>query len=506
MSIDTDAVLADIVRAANPYPGANQEALTPAHLALRDQIMRDQPQPQPVSPRRGSALARQVPDVVRRWSAVVIAAAASRIRPAGLTGRKLSAGGIALVLSGGVVGAAIGFSLGNATPAPVATSDSVQPVYGVNGWVAFIADGEEPPSRGDLYIARDGEEPRVILDADGSFLGCPSFTADGTRLVVGRATGEFASEDDGASLVILDIGAAGTVTGRTEISLDRPGADLNGRPCPIWSADGRWLAFGADAVSHPIRPTAGDVWIVEVESGEVTVLDAAASDLAWSPARNELYLAGETVRVYSPDIGEVTEIADTERMSRVAPDPDGDGFIAARRIGSDSYQLERVDRGGAVRVTVGEPFTVIHGGGLVWSSDGSRIAYMTGCHLHEQGGTCSEPEEVRVLTLDEDDPAGYSDVTVLGPHITGSGNDAIEWLPWEIAWSPDGRQLVYTAWGAPTGPEMRDDLVAWATGILTVPIDGSEPSVLFHVNRLGQVHLYWGAPTVVDQMWGRARE
>ena len=111
-----------------------------------------------------------------------------------------------------------------------------------NGWVAFT-DVDSGDDR-DVYLVREGESPRRVAgsDTDTSAQLCPAFSPDGGRLVFWQATGSPRSgclED--AELVIFEVGADGSTSGTTTIPVE----DLSELPCPIWSPDGRWLAFGA---------------------------------------------------------------------------------------------------------------------------------------------------------------------------------------------------------------------------------------------------------------------
>ena len=102
-------------------------------------------------------------------------------------------------------------------------------------------DGEE-----DVYLVREGSSPRRITGSDSDLTDeiCPAFSPDGLQLAFGQATvdSDTGYSGDGA-VVITDLSAEGVRTATTTIAL----AGATHPPCAIWSADGRWLAFGVES-------------------------------------------------------------------------------------------------------------------------------------------------------------------------------------------------------------------------------------------------------------------
>ena len=106
----------------------------------------------------------------------------------------------------------------------------------------------------------------------------------------GRATG---NGDDGfqeAELVIVTVGADGSVSPLTTIPLE----GMNGLPCAIWAPDGRWAAFGGADAETPRIGGADGVWLVDTVSGEVRQLPGYhPNDLEWRPGTDELAITGD---------------------------------------------------------------------------------------------------------------------------------------------------------------------------------------------------------------------
>ena len=110
-----------------------------------------------------------------------------------------------------------------------------------------------------------------------------------------------------ADLVIADLTADGAVSATTTIALDADQvatADGTYRPpCPIWSTDGRWLAFGAGIYEHHVHPSRVDeVWLADTETGDIRQLPdvSRVSDIEWAPDAAELYIVSDgAIKVYS---------------------------------------------------------------------------------------------------------------------------------------------------------------------------------------------------------------
>jgi hypothetical protein len=111
-----------------------------------------------------------------------------------------------------------------------------------NGWIAFSTQPGFPEalheccgSGGDIYLVRDGVEPRLIVSRGSGNTSnvCPAFSPNGRTLVYGHR--------DGASraLILLAVHADGSVSETARV--DVPGG--GNVPCPRWSTDGNRLAY-----------------------------------------------------------------------------------------------------------------------------------------------------------------------------------------------------------------------------------------------------------------------
>lgn len=136
-----------------------------------------------------------------------------------------------------------------------------------NGWIAFSsqpgrrqASETDWASGGDIYLVREGVEPRVIVER-GPDMGanvCPQFSPDGSRLLYG------ASVRGARDLVVLDVGQDGRVSEWRRLRL--PGSS-SVAPCPRWARSGTHISYLDDADAgvvivdlngDPVAPTADD--------------------------------------------------------------------------------------------------------------------------------------------------------------------------------------------------------------------------------------------------------
>ena len=316
---------------------------------------------------------------------------------------------------------------------------------GSNGWVAFVGQG-------GINLVREGEAPRRIIgsDSDGLDQICPAFSRDGRRLAHGEARGTADSGYHDAALVISDLDAAGNASESLRI-------DVGGTfppPCAAWSADGRRVAFGVPLTSpiNPDRSAAGSaVWVATVADGHVDVLpDLLATDLEWSPDGSQLAIAsGQTdqvggeslrdgsIRLYDAARGHMRTLVGPSGVSSLTWSPDGTR-IAYQRGGSDGGDMDqeiwvvRVDGSGESLITR-RRFGSIYGAGPVWSPTGDRIVYQR----MKTAGT--EAHDVVLVRPDDG-----SEVVL--PDLRLPGEASVSWRPDSVTWSPDGNELLYTAW------------------------------------------------------------
>jgi len=359
-----------------------------------------------------------------------------------------------------------------------------------NGWVAFAQSS-------DIYLVREGQAARRIIGSgsDGLDQVCPAFSPDGARLAHGEAEGTSGSGHRGAALVISDLDADGN-------ALESLRIDVGGTfppPCATWSADGRRVAFAVPLTSpvNPDRTAAGSaVWVATVADGHVEVLsDLLATDLEWSPHGSELAIAsGRTdrgdgnrlgdgsIRLYDADRGDMRTLVGPLGVYTLTWSPDG-SRIAYQRGRSDGGAMDQeiwmaqVDGSEAHLIASG--FGSIRGIGPVWSPTGDRIVYQR----MKSGGT--EAHDVVLVT-----PDGESEVFLPDLRLPG---ESASWRPSGVTWSPDGRELLYTAWTHGTPRDRK--------ALISVPLDrGSEPALLHEDVNMS---LADGDGSLPMQVWGR---
>lgn len=375
----------------------------------------------------------------------------------------------------------------------------------VNGWVAFTQ--EDRSGDRDVYLVREGEPPRRVAgsDDDASDQVCPAFSADGRRLVFGQATGsERTDHENDAELVITEVAADGSTSGTTTIPVE----DLGAPPCPTWSSDGRWLAFGAgDGLARGVgRAAANAVWLVDGVTEEVRRLPGrAATDIEWLPGTDELAIADDGIQIYSVTTGEVRSLG-VEGATDVAWSPDGTTVAFARvsRVGSgpaehDETSLWLADADGTDQRQLTGGYDVNHGVGPVWSPDGRSIAYQRLCCGRAEGH-----EVVLVTAVPDDAERPIGTETVIAPPTTPGTDGPVGWWPWSVTWSPDGSTLLYIAWNDACSAEVSDGCGGRLEGggVLAVPVDTTQaPVVLADASWL--IGANDGIPWLPLQAWGR---
>jgi TolB protein len=303
---------------------------------------------------------------------------------------------------------------------------------GGNGPIAYTFQGTNRSGGGTHFVAADGSGDHAVTLSGG----CPTYSNDGSAMVVtmdgglivtearsGSTTlvplpaldaswhphnGSYAISPDGSLIAWLkSLHPNGNVL-ELEIWVTRvgdgaatrlvpPPSDPGTRfTAPVWSPDGRRLAFATYALGEVSSRSAIDV--VDLDSGTVRRLTErpATTDesISWSPDSRFIAYAGLPDGIAVP----------TSMSGDPATDPRHDVFVvgadgAGERNLTDSPGFERLP---------------------TWSPGGDRIAYLS--------SGSGEQDRLTTLAMDGAIPAG---APVMGP--------AFEF----VVWSPDGTRLLW---------------------------------------------------------------
>jgi hypothetical protein len=421
--------------------------------------------------------------------------------PTGHRGRVLAVAAVVVLL---VAATVVGLVWGSrpsqpSSPTPTPISTAI-----VNGWVAFASSsavprasdpgpGDDGDGEEDVYLVREGSSPRRITGSDTDLTDeiCPAISPDGTQLAFGQATGDSDKgySGDGA-VVITDLSAEGVRTATTTIAL----AGATHPPCAIWSADGRWLAFGVESpAGGPDRRIVDEVWVVDTEADDIRRLSGLkAIDFDWAPDAPELAIASDGVVLYSVTADELHPLGDAQDVGSVAWSPDGQTIAFMRGPPSDSVatgDLWLMDADGTNERLVVPEVDAMHGLGPMWSPDDERIAYQRRCARNPATSRpCGEETEVVLLTVNPDDPrepAG-TEVVIAPPQTTGPDGQPMWWFPFSVTWSPDGTALLYYAWAESA------DGFAHGDAVVAVSLDGETPPVVLSGDLVVSGSMSWG--------------
>ncbi len=268
---------------------------------------------------------------------------------------------------------------GTASEMPL-TSDgkyNVQPAWSPDGsLIAFHSHG-----RGIWVMPARGGAARQLV-AEGSH---PAWSADGTRIVFqsdepSDVTPSAFGAQSGGTIHTVD------VNGSHPRQLTTAGHPMGGHAYPVWSRDGRFVAFSVfDGGSN------NGVWRIAVDTGETVHLLKGMRghyELAFAPGDAALYAAGGDpfiVRVkFDPTTGNVSGERELIAVPGVAGvrgltmTPDGRiglaGLTVASQVWAQPITPDGSRRGDPVALTID---TSRRNSLPVVSPDGSRVAYVS---------------------------------------------------------------------------------------------------------------------------------
>lgn len=265
-----------------------------------------------------------------------------------------------------------------------------------------------------LAALEDCAVTRAQLTDAGANDRFPTWSPDGARIA-------FAANDGAsAAIEIVDAGCAASEAG-CAASRERLAGGAGLYLDPVWSPDGRYIAFLALVDTHPDGvlsrlQDAAAIYLAEVSSGtllELVPANSPKAGLAWSP--NGAWLA-------------YTAITDT----------DGDGFIDYLYDHAQIF-VKGVEAPGAPIPLTGPE---VHASDPAWAPDGRRLAYSALTDTSGDGWLDAHDDSPNLFIAEFASGLGAVNARAL------TSPDTLDYAP---AWSPDGSMIAYVALPARAG-------------------------------------------------------
>jgi dipeptidyl aminopeptidase/acylaminoacyl peptidase len=319
----------------------------------------------------------------------------------------------ALLVIGGAAGVGA-FLLQSRQPEPAARS---------NGWFASSIPSGDPDGNFDIVYSKAGIPANVVIGrpGDGLLQTCPAFSMDGRKLAY-QESPVGADDPTPWTLVIVELddrGLPSLSSARRDPS--DPALPIGDPPCFQWSPDGSRVGYLAASGIRTIDVDTGtDRVVAEFDLGRGSPdVPFTVGPFAWSPDGTQIaYTRNSGPEVHTSELWVagldgtqfrlVGAAAADELVSSISWSPDGtqvaiggdgiDGpyFIRTVEVAADSRTVHEVDSW---------PADEGMSAGPLWSSDGSRLAY-----VHLSTLTIREPgdhvaRQVPVVIEDGNDPA-----------------------------------------------------------------------------------------------------
>lgn len=254
--------------------------------------------------------------------------------------------------------------------------------------IAYESSGESGGYSKIYVMEKDGSNPELLHEIDGSNALDPDISPDGKSIVF--SAGGF----DNFIYVMNSDGSA-----VTQLTTDDDDANDYG---PVWSPDGTQIAFERDE----------DIYVMNADGSEQQNItdtpDFFEEDPAWSPDGQKIVFAQGEDDSYSQDEGNLyimdADGSNSQPLTQTAADidrqpawsPDGSQIAFARRPDGEVFEVFIIDSDGSNLFQVTElpdDATEYSSRGPAWSPDGSRIAFTgrrsggTSIHLINPDGT-----------------------------------------------------------------------------------------------------------------------